>query len=139
MSYLSAELRRMIMDRAENCFEYCHLHEDDHDLAHEVDYIIPVKHRGTTSADNLCLSCFDCNRYKGSDIGSYDSDTGAFTPLFDPRTMRWDEHFRLEGAEIVPLAPVGQITEFLLRLNSSEWLVGRYGLIELERYPCSLA
>ena len=135
MSYLSAELRRSVADRAQNCCEYCQLHEDDHYLAHEVDHIIQVKHRGATTFDNLCLSCFDCNRYKGSDIGSYDS-TGAFIPLFNPRTMRWDEHFRLEEAEIIALTPRGQITEFLLRLNSNERLVRRQGLVELERYPC---
>jgi hypothetical protein len=79
-----------------------------------VDHIVAEKHRGTTTEDNLCFSCFDCNRHKGSDIASIDLDTGALTPLFYPRRDRWSEHFRLEGARIVPLTAVGRVTEYVL-------------------------
>jgi hypothetical protein len=136
MSYVSAALRRLVIERASDCCEYCRIHNDDHYLPHEIDHIVSEKHRGETSADNLCLSCFDCNRYKGSDIGSFDVETGEFTALFNPRTMHWSDHFRLDSGLIVPLTPEGRVTVFLLRLNSDNRLIRRRALIELDRYPC---
>ena len=132
------ELRRVVIDRANSCCEYCLIHHDDHYLSHEIDHILSEKHRGTTIADNLCLSCFDCNRYKGSDVGSFDIETGNFAPLYNPRTQQWNEHFRLDGAVIVPVTPEGRVTVFLLRLNSENRLVRRRALIDLNRYPCSI-
>ena len=136
MSYVSAELRRLVNDRARNCCEYCRIFNDDHYLPHEIDHIVSEKHRGETNADNLCLSCFDCNRYKGSDVGSFDPETGEFAALFHPRTMRWSDHFRLDGGLIVPFTPEGRVTVFLLRLNGDNRLIRRRALIELGRYPC---
>lgn len=136
MTYIPAELRRQVEQRAHQCCEYCLIHEDDGYLAHEVDHIIAEKHRGTTDADNLCLSCFDCNRYKGSDIGSIDIETDTYVGLFNPRTMEWHEHFELAGFMIKPLTPEGRVTEFLLRLNSEERVIKRKILLNVKRYPC---
>lgn len=91
MTYIPVELRRQVIERADRCCEYCLLHEEDNYIKHEVDHVIAEKHRGTTTLDNLCLSCFDCNRYKGSDIGSIDINTDTFTALFNPRTMIWED------------------------------------------------
>jgi len=81
------------------------------------------------------LSCFDCNRHKGSDIASFDPETGKLTPLFNPRYDRWREHFRLNGAEINPITPTGRVTVYLLQMNSDEQLIKRSALIALGRYP----
>jgi len=63
------------------------------------------------------LACFDCNRFKGSDIASLDPATGKLVALFNPRKQRWIQHFDLLRGVIVPLTPVGRATEKLLRLN----------------------
>ena len=118
MSYISAELRSLVIERAKGYCEYCRVHQDDGYLVHEIDHVVSEKHRGITSADNLCLSCFECNRYKGSDIGSIDLETDSFTALFNPRTMSWDDHFELDSVNIKPLTPEGRVTVFLLRLNN---------------------
>src|SRR5262245_35673880 len=47
-------------------------------------------------ASNLALACFDCNRYKGSDLASLDPETGSLTPLFNPRLDDWSTHFETE-------------------------------------------
>lgn len=135
MTYIPNALRRMVIERASGCCEYCLLSQEDSFLPHEVDHITSEKHRGATTDDNLCLSCFDCNRHKGSDIASVDTDSGQLTPLFHPRHDRWDDHFRLDGARIVPLTAVGRVTEYLLALNSDEQRAKRTELIELNRYP----
>ena len=83
MTYIPESLRRLVRNRAGNCCEYYLLSESDNFLSHEVDHIISEKHGGATEADNLCLSCFDCNRHKGSDIGSIDHETGG-RPAFSP-------------------------------------------------------
>ncbi|MEW6580955.1 MAG: HNH endonuclease signature motif containing protein [Chloroflexota bacterium] len=135
MTSIPDPLRRAVLARANRCCEYCLLSQDDAFLAHEVDHVIAEKHRGVTTLDNLCLSCFDCNRHKGSDIASVDPETGALTPLFDPRRDRWTDHFRLEGPRIVPRTAIGRVTEYLLRLNSDEQIMKRAALIALGRYP----
>ena len=139
MTYIPAELRRLVTERAGGCCEYCHISRDDHTLPSEIDHIISEKHRGATVADNLCLSCWDCNNAKGSDIASADPQTGQPTFLFHPRRQRWEDHFRLEGGVIVPLTPEGRVTAFLLRLNDPERVAERDILVTLGRYPCQPA
>lgn len=138
MTRIPTDMRERVIKRAQNCCEYCRIHEDDHFLTHEIDHIIAEKHRGETDDTNLCLSCFDCNRNKGSDIGSIDPQTNTYTPLFNPRTMNWDDHFKLEDEFIVPLTAQGRVTALVLKLNNGKRLIRRRGLIELDRYPCTL-
>lgn len=94
-SYVSAELRRAVEQRAKRVCEYCRIHEDDTLLGCQVDHVISEKHGGVTESDNLSYACTFCIRYKGTDVGSIVASTGAFTRFFNPRTDRWSEHFRL--------------------------------------------
>jgi hypothetical protein len=135
MVHIPEALRRLVIERANRCCEYCRLAEADNFLPHEIDHVIAQKHRGTTTEDNLALSCFDCNRYKGSDIASIDPETQQVVPLFNPRRDVWGDHFRLDGAQIVPVTAVGRVTEYVLKLNSDEHLIKRAALIRLGRYP----
>ena len=102
MSYIPEALRQQVIDRAQGRCEYCLIHQQDSLYAHEIDHVIPEKHRGVTSLENLCLACLDCNRHKGSDFASFDPETGEVALLFNPREQSWSDHFRLEGARIVP-------------------------------------
>ena len=139
MTRIAARLRQAVRDRAHGCCEYCKLSEADAFLPHEVDHTIAVKHGGETGLDNLCLSCFDCNRRKGSDLTSIDPEGGAIVPLFNPRQQRWEDHFRLNEALIYPLTAQGRVTIQLLRMNEPEQLEKRTVLIGLGRYPCTVA
>ena len=112
-----AALRRLVRERAALMCEYCLLAEDDAFLAHEPDHIVAVKHGGATEAPNLALACFDCNRYKGTDLASLDPETGALTPLFNPRVNGWAEHFAIEGGRVVPRTAIARVTVTLLRIN----------------------
>lgn len=106
-----ASLRREVRERAGERCEYCLLAESQAEPPHEPDHLIALKHGGQTASENLALACFDCNRSKGSDIASIDAITSELVGLFNPRTQRWFEHFRLDGAHIVPLTAVGRVTE----------------------------
>ena len=83
-----------------------------------VEHIIARRHGGPDNDDNLAWACIFCNLYKGPNLSSFDPDTGALTRLFHPRRDRWEEHFRLEGALMVGLTPVGRTTCWLLEMNS---------------------
>jgi 5-methylcytosine-specific restriction endonuclease McrA len=135
MSYIPDALREEVVLRANGCCEYCHIHQDDSLYTHEIDHIIPEKHRGNTELDNLCLACLDCNRYKGTDFGSFDPDTGAVELLYNPRQQIWDDHYRLESAFIEPLSATGRVTVFVL--NEDMRLGARLALINAAAYPCS--
>ena len=128
-------MRTLIAERAGHRCEYCLIHADDVLLPHEPDHIIATKHGGETSAENLALACFVCNRHKGTDLASVDPESGSIERLFHPRQDRWDEHFRLDGPLIMPLTPVGRTTSFLLRFNLSRSVAARQHLQAAGRYP----
>jgi 5-methylcytosine-specific restriction endonuclease McrA len=86
---IASSLRQQIRKRAKNRCEYCLIAEQDTFFTHEIDHIIATKHGGRTSAKNLALACFDCNRFKGSDIASVDRSRGELVALFNPRTQNW--------------------------------------------------
>lgn len=93
VSYIPAALRRLIEERASRRCEYCLLPENVSFYTHEIDHVIPEKHGGKTDAANLALTCWRCNRHKGTDLGSFDPQTEQFSFLFNPRTQQWSEHF----------------------------------------------
>ena len=135
MAYIPDSLRQLVVERANGCCEYCLIAQSDNLFAHEVDHIIAEKHRGATTGDNLCLSCFECNRHKGSDFASFDPLTGEVAMLFNPGHDRWSDHFQLDGALIRPLSPQGRVTVFLLHFNDESRLRERAALIAARRYP----
>jgi len=138
MTYIPESLRQQVIERARQCCEYCLVHQHDSLYKHEVDHITAEKHRGETVENNLCLSCLECNRHKGSDFGSFDLETRQITLLYNPRLQKWSDHFRLEGARIIPLTPEGRVTVFLLQLNDEMRIRERRVLIDAGRYPPSI-
>jgi hypothetical protein len=124
-----------VVRRAGNRCEYCLVHQDDAASRYQVDHVIAEKHGGTTTLDNLALSCLPCNRRKSSDIAANDPMTGALTRLFNPRIQVWSEHFQIEGAQIVGLTAEGRTTVEFLQLNAHERLLEREELINAGRLP----
>lgn len=136
---VSSALRRLVQTRAHGRCEYCLIHEDDTHFPHQPDHIIAQKHRGPTCDDNLAWACYLCNLLKGSDLASVDIETGHIERLFNPRIDLWIEHFRLEAGRIVPLTPIGRVTEYLLQFNQPQSVQERRWLMEAGRYPNGLA
>lgn len=128
------EVRSAIAQRAKGRCEYCLIHEQDAGFPHQIDHIVSRKHGGLSTPENLALACVLCNRYKGADIASVDSQTGELVRLFNPRQDRWVDHFRLRGATIEALSAIGDVTANLLRLNATERIAERLLLQELGRY-----
>jgi len=124
-AYVSAELRRLVYERASDRCEYCLMPETFALIPHEIDHTIAQKHGGMTEADNLALSCTICNKHKGSDLTSIDPETGEIATLYHPRRARWSDHFRIENARLVPLTPSARATIRLLQLNHPHRVVER--------------
>ena len=133
--YIPAALRRRVRQRAQERCEYCLLHQDDVAFSHHIDHILPRKHGGHTVSSNLAFACLECNRWKGSDLSAIDSVTGVITPLFNPRAHMWQEHFTMEGAQIVGLTSVGRAKVALLQFNEPRRIIQRRVLIDVGRYP----
>jgi HNH endonuclease len=127
-TYIPVVLRRLVEERANYRCEYCQLPAGVAFFAHEIDHVIAQKHGGATNADNLALTCWRCNRHKGTDLGSFDPETGAFSFLFNPRTQKWTEHFTFSELNLVGLTPMGRTTIRLLQINSDERLAERQRL-----------
>lgn len=132
---IAPALRKAVRERAKECCEYCLLPEAQAFLPHEPDHIIAAKHGGETTPENLALACFDCNRFKGSDIASIDPASRELTPLFNPRTQEWSEHFSIAGGLIRPRTAIGRVTESVLKLNLQSRVEVREMLASVRRYP----
>ncbi|MGH9846450.1 MAG: HNH endonuclease [Blastocatellia bacterium] len=132
---IESVLRERVRKRAGRVCEYCGLAEDQGFLPFEVDHIIAEKHRGKTILRNLAWSCFDCNRFKGSDIASLDPLTGRLTRIFNPRRHKWNDHFRVAGGEIIPLTAIGRVTVETLKFNLPGRVEVRAILVQAGRYP----
>ena len=134
-TYISTGLRQLVNQRASGVCEYCLIHQTFSIYSHEVDHVIALKHGGQSTAENLVLACLPCNRHKGSDLTSIDPLTGLITPLFNPRTQIWTEHFKLENAYLLGLTAIGRTTIFLLQFNEISRLQLRQALIAQKLYP----
>ena len=116
-------IRKQVVARADSRCEYCLRHQDDSPLLPlHVEHVVPRKHGGSDSIDNLALACADCNLRKGPNLTGIDPDTTAVTRLFNPRLDSWKNHFRWTGVDLVGLTAVGRTTIRVSALNADDRL-----------------
>lgn len=132
---IAKALRRLVFERANNCCEYCLLSSEDSFLRLQVSLIIAKQDGGETVADNLCVCCPDCYALKGSVSTALEPLTNTMTPLYNPRTQVWREHFLVHNVRIEPRTKEGSATVYLLQFNSAERMLERETLLEMGRYP----
>jgi HNH endonuclease len=137
-SYISAELRRLVAQRADYSCEYCLIAEKNTPSC-QVDHIISVKHGGDSTAENLCYACLFCNLQKGTDLGSINWRNGELVRFFNPRRDSWRGHFQIDGAIIRSTTDIGEVTVRILDFNDADRILERQILIENDRYPSAAA
>jgi hypothetical protein len=115
---------RLVHERAANCCEYCQTCREIIGQTMHVDHIDLL---GSDEPDNLCLACPTCNQSKAQATAAPDPQTGETTPLFNPRTQQWSDHFvwidgglRLQGR-----TPTGRATISRLQINQERLIVAR--------------
>ncbi len=137
---ITAAQRRAVIQRAGDCCEYCRLTEIDELAPFHVDHIVPRKNNGTDDLDNLCLACYMCNLFKGSNMAAADPLTGAAAFLFNPRTQIWDDHFTINpDAALTGKTPEGRVTINVMRMNAESQVQYRQFTMRTGEYPCKKA
>ena len=114
-----AQLRRLVIERAGACCEYCLSQEEYSVQAFSVEHISPRLSGGLTVAENLAYSCQGCNSHKAIKTATIDPVTEATVKLYDPRQQRWSDHFSWneDCSEIIGLTAIGRATIEALHLN----------------------
>lgn len=128
-------LMQHVRDRAAGRCEYCRLPQSASNIPFEIDHIISRKHGGRTVAGNLCLSCWYCNSFKGTDLAGIDPLTRKLTRLFHPRRHKWDWHFRYDGSVLISRTAIGRTTIRVLQINCEEAVALRKSLIAEGVFP----
>lgn len=118
---MNESVRNQVRARARNICEYCRLIQAAQTWARfHVEHIRPQQHLGTDDLDNLCLACGHCNRHKGPNLASIDPVTNELTPLFNPRTDPWEDHFLLAEHRILGVSAIGRVTVAVLNMNAPD-------------------
>lgn len=134
MSYIPEKLRRLAINRADNCCEYCRLAQAGQEATFHIDHIVPEVAGGSTVSRNLALACVSCSLRKAARQTALDPQTDTEVPLFHPRRDRWAEHFAWSDLKLFGLTANGRATIAALELNrptiqairAEEALLGRH-------------
>jgi len=92
------------------------------DQTYQLDHIWPESREGLSVLPNLAISCQRCNNNKAAHVEWVDPLSGSTHPLFNPRSMKWETHFREAHTEVVGVSPTGNATAALLFRSTSQYL-----------------
>jgi len=135
MSYISAALRRLVLQRAGGYCEYCGLSQEGQEAAFHIDHITPRTAYGETVAENLALACVLCSLHKSARQTAIDPQSGDEVALYNPRRDIWHEHFWWEGVYVVGLTSTGRVTVDALHMNRPLILAILQEAAALGRHP----
>lgn len=135
--YISAINRLLVFKRASHCCEYCKCPADYSTEPFSVEHIIPLVKDGLNDLINLALSCLGCNYNKSTKTAFFDPISQSITPLFNPRTMAWHEHFMWDETftSIIGQTAIGRVTVLALKLNRPQLRNLRRALIAIDEHP----
>lgn len=135
MSDIPAQLRRLVLQRAQGRCEYCGLAQAGQEAEFHLDHIIPVVTGGATSAANLALACVSCSLRKGARQTAIDPQTGSIAALYHPRRDNWQQHFRWDEVTLHGLTATGRATINAMGMNRSRILAIRQEETLRHRHP----
>ena len=136
-SSISASLRRIIVSRANGCCEYCKSPADFSTEPFSIEHILPRARGGGNEAENLACACSGCNVYKSDQVEFLDVVSQQMVPLFNPRTMNWQEHFVWDDSftSLVGQTAIGRVTIEAIRLNRKPLKNLRRALMAIGEHP----
>ena len=138
--YIPTWMREIVIGRAHGCCEYCQTPAAYSPEIFEFEHPLPRGAQDLPDLANLAWSCLACNRYKTTRTSSTDPQTGEVTPLFNPRTDQWPEHFRWSAdlLTIVGQTPTGRATVETLKMNRPAIVKFRLALRSINQHPAQL-
>lgn len=134
---LSAQLRQLVIDRANGCCEYCLSQVKFSPDPFSIEHIVPRSKGGSDLEENLAFSCQGCNGHKYTATEGIDPINGELAVLYNPRLHQWDEHFVWDEtfSRIIGYTAIGRATVERLCLNRSGVVNLRQVLRKLDRHP----
>jgi hypothetical protein len=138
MSAVPDAVRAVVVARAGDRCEYCHLPTRGQVATFPVDHVHPRTAGGGSDPGNLALACPSCNGHKWAATDGTDPATGTPVRLFNPRTDRWDDHFgwsTVSVGQVVTTSAVGRATADRLRMNDTDLIALRRLLAGLGLFP----
>lgn len=116
---ISPTLRQQVTQNSRYRCSYCLTQEEIVGMRFTIDHIIPESLGGSTTPENLCLACWDCNLAKQTRIAGIDPQSAQMVSLFNPNQQNWHDHFawQTEGEQIAGQTAIGRATITALRLN----------------------
>lgn len=83
------------------------------------------------------MACYHCNRRKSNRISAIDELLNKETPLFNPRTQLWREHFIWSENKllIIGLTDTGRVTVTALAFNRDKVINIRATDLAIKRHP----
>jgi hypothetical protein len=126
--YVPADLKRLVFDRAKGACEYCRSPSKFAVDPFVMEHTHPLSRGGKTISENLALSCHTCNNCKYNKITVIDPITNQIVPIFNPRQMKWSDHFTWtpDTTKMLGLTPTGRATIESLQTN-------REGVVNIRR------
>jgi HNH endonuclease len=136
-SYIPVNDRKFVFKRANRCCEYCKSPADYSTEPFSIEHIIPIAKNGLSELSNYALSCLGCNYHKSIKIEIVELISQKITPLFNPRTMIWNEHFVWDETStiIIGKTAIGRATIQALKLNRQQIKNLRRALIAIDEHP----
>ncbi|MBI4585072.1 MAG: HNH endonuclease [Planctomycetes bacterium] len=129
-------LRQYVRRRANQCCEYCQLHESHEPFfSFQIEHIITKQHGGSDSKGNLAWACHHCNLHKGPNLSGRDPESRKIVHLFNPRRHKWNRHFYWDGPILVGRTAIGRATIATLGINLSHRVILRETLIVEGVFP----
>jgi HNH endonuclease len=135
--YVPVMLKKLVFDRAKGNCEYCRSQAKFAVDPLVMEHIYPLSRGGKTIDSNLALACQTCNNCKYTKITAPDPVTGEEVPLFNPRSMKWHDHFTWtpETTKMLGLTPTGRATIELLETNREGVMNMRHVLALMGFHP----
>jgi hypothetical protein len=129
-------MRRAAAERAGSRCEYCRLPAVDSFYGFQIDHVVSRKHGGATVLGNLACACPDCNRNKGTDLGTLLVESTNLIRFFNPRLDDWDTHFEwAETGMIYARTNIGMATLKIFQFNHPDRIIERKLLWQLGLWP----
>ena len=132
-----AHLKRLVVERARGCCEYCRSQARFAIQSFSTEHIIPTSRNGKTTLDNLALACQGCNNHKYTKTEARDPVSDKVVLLYHPRQHRWHDHFTWSDdfTLVIGLTPIGRATIEALHLNREELINLRRVLYAMGEHP----
>ena len=119
---LNNKTKKFVLERSNGICEYCKSPANISSQSFIIEHIIPISKGGTSTLENLALSCQGCNNFKYNKTDGIDNVTGKSYELYNPRKHKWFEHFSWSSdvTEIIGISAIGRVAVNLLKLNRIE-------------------